>query len=72
MSIIHILSEEMVDSLVVDLADLALSDDPTVSREAKRLRTLIEGSSRENGGPTAISNKEYEALLALLGEEEQP
>jgi hypothetical protein len=46
-----------------------MSDDPTVSREARRLSALIDTSSRENGGPAVISNKDLQALEVLLGKE---
>jgi hypothetical protein len=67
----HILSEKFVDCLDEDLAELAMSHDSTVSREAQRLRTLINASSLENGGPAALSDKEYEALVILLRQESQ-
>ena len=72
MSTIRILSEKFVDSLDEDLADLAMSDNPGIRREARRLRTLINRSSRQNGGPAAISNEQYQALVILLGKERLP
>jgi hypothetical protein len=69
MSTTRILPVGLVDSLDEHLSLLALSDEPTVRREAERLRTLIDKSSRENGGPAVISQKEYDALLVLLGKE---
>ena len=69
MSNTHILSEEVVYSVFHALSNLMANDNPTISREAQRLRTLIDQSSRRNGGPAVVSEGVYQSLVILIGKE---